>query len=134
MRKRTAATLSAVAAFGALGLIGIIVATAYAYSNHNVGGDVKLKGYNNNVVYIDLDGDGNLDDEAFYFQQVSKAGVFSGGGTVVDASIHLWEGRAEAAVGLMEGTGEDADAWIQSSGNARVRCEADGDVVITLGS
>lgn len=53
---------------------------------------------------------------------------------MIDPTNHIWEDRAEAAVGRMTAVGgEAANAWIQSSGNAKVLAQYDGSVIITLG-
>lgn len=128
--------------------IAIVVGTVYAvnpaYAYQVSTSNVVLWGFGNNNILIDPEGNvggdmqtnQSLSGKTFYYGQGTKAGLFSGAGTMVNGSTHEWKDRAEAAVGRMdiEGDDEAANAWIQSSGGAKVLVQYDGDIIVTLGN
>lgn len=101
------------------------------------GSNVRMYGFDQHDFVIDTDNDSNHHNEVVLYLWHMKGGISGGQGTHVGNQV--FEDRAEIMVyrhgehTTSTNTNEEADAWIQSSGNARVRAQSDGDVVITLG-
>lgn len=118
----------------------------YASSTTAISGqNFQFHGWATDDVMLDVDGDTNISDECSLYVWDRKAGFASGTwinstGHTQSGTTQYFPGRAEVMVyrkGEHEGSpfsADDADAWIQSSGNAQVRAMSDGDVVITLGN
>jgi len=122
--------------------IALLVTTAYAIGytwgpSSYLGGSVRFWGIGNNDVVLDPKGvAGDLNSKVTLWvsegSNGSKACMSTGfGGSVVDGLFKA--NRGEIAV-VRTGSGEVGKAGIQSSANARVVAEDNGDVVITLGN
>ena len=139
MRKKVVLSLSVMVTLAA---IVTIVFAVGPYDFVPAGSDLYIWGYAEDVVFLDVngsvDGSGNptyTGDEVVYFGIPNKAGFFSGFGTVRDSENHVWEDRAEIAIGRMTTVqGTPSNAWMQSSGNAKILVQHDGDIIITLGN
>lgn len=127
---------------------GVVFAWGPKYSNSSTGitgSNLSFHGWQASDVLIDVDGDTNIADECSVYIWDHKAGLLSGSyinstGHTQSGTTQYFPGRAEVMVyrkGEHEGSpygADEADSWIQSSGNAQVRAMSDGDVIITLGN
>ena len=109
----------------------------YAWTDHNVGGPVYIcdpewNGWGETVMLLDVDGNNTeSDNEAYLFIASDNTGQ-------LDQGFLVWKatGATQAIVGVIEHATltNKANAVMSSTAGAKVRADANGDVVITIGT